>query len=204
MGPLLDKADMPNLTMKLSPIQKQLEQDEDKAFQVDPSTGPSSQPAKTAEDCFFWTKDASEHVAKALVSEIVGVIADDDEEPEAPKVEEKVPEAPKVEEKAPEAPKVEEKKDEKEAGKKKGPGIPDGTGPMSDTPQCPMSEKKKAAEEPKIEEKPKEAVTDNPPTVVNTDVLASLNYAGIEMEAAIMDEAGDMSDLEKANLAKLF
>lgn len=47
----------------------------------------------------------------------------------------------------------------KEAGSKKGPGIPDGTGPMKDSPQCKMKDKKeekKASEkedEDKIEEK---------------------------------------------------
>ena len=35
---------------------------------------------------------------------------------------------------------------EKEAGKVKGPGVPDGTGPMKDSPECPYSEKKKEAE----------------------------------------------------------
>jgi predicted RNA-binding Zn-ribbon protein involved in translation (DUF1610 family) len=233
VGPLLDKADMPTLTLKLSPIQQRLQQDEDKAFQLDTRTGPTeAQPAKTAGDCFFWTKDASEHVAKALVSEIIGVVADEDEEEEgeeeetaeapaeeAPAPEKKKEEAPAPEKKEEEVeakkepPKDEKescaptaKKEEVEAGKKKGPGVPDGTGPMSETPQCPMSEKKEAsvvAVEEKKEE-PKEAVTDKATTVVNTDVLATLNFAGIEMEAAIMDEAGEMSEQEKANLAKLF
>ena len=35
---------------------------------------------------------------------------------------------------------------EKVAGKIKGPGIPDGTGPMKDSPECPKSEEKKATE----------------------------------------------------------
>jgi len=51
--------------------------------------------------------------------------------------------------------------DEKEAGKIKGPGIPDGTGPLGGTPECPLAEKEKkekkeAAKEPEKKEAAKE------------------------------------------------
>jgi hypothetical protein len=159
---------------------------------------------------FYWTKEASEVVARSLVAEVVGVVADDDEDEDDQGGEkEETTEAP-AEAPAEEAPKAEEapapKKEEPvEAGKIKGPGKPDGTGPMSETPACPMTKKEdvKAAEEEKKEE-PKEAVTEKATSTVNTDVLASLNFAGIEMEAATMDEVGEMSEQEKANLAKLF
>jgi predicted RNA-binding Zn-ribbon protein involved in translation (DUF1610 family) len=175
---------------------------------------------KTAMVSDFWTKEASDLVAGFLVSEL-GVVAKDDDvkdEPApapAPK-EEKKEEAP-----APAPKKAPEEEKDVKAGKEKGPGIPDGTGPMSGTPECPKTEKKE--EEPKAAsvEKPKEAAKPveeekkpeeetskaaAPAKVVNTDILASINFAGIEMESGVMsmDDVGEMSETEKANLAKLF
>ena len=51
---------------------------------------------------------------------------------------------------------------DKQAGKIKGPGVPDGTGPMSGTPQCPLApgKKEKAPEAPKVE--PVEAKKEEP------------------------------------------
>ena len=130
----------------------------------------------SAED--FWSKEASEAVARALVSEIISIGADNDGDEDEDDI-------------------------KKEAGKKKGPGIPDGTGPMSGTPQCPLSSKKK--EDPKVEE----VVPPEPGTkeaVVDTAMLASVTFAGIEVPTGIMsmDDVGEMSEQEKANLAKLF
>jgi predicted RNA-binding Zn-ribbon protein involved in translation (DUF1610 family) len=181
---------------------------------------PDTVKIRAAED--FWTKEASEVVAQALVSEIIGVVADDDEDEDKPakKAPADVPAAPaevKVPADAPE--KKEEEK--KEAGKIKGPGVPDGTGPMSGTPACPLSEKKEEKKEEapvqaKVEEKPAPVVKEVPvvippepgtkEAVVDTDILASVTFAGIEVPTGIMsmDDVGEMSDQEKANLAQLF
>jgi hypothetical protein len=40
VAPLLEKADMPSLSLKLAPIQDQLEQDQSGAYKVDPTVGP--------------------------------------------------------------------------------------------------------------------------------------------------------------------
>jgi len=135
----------------------------------------------------FWTKEASAAVARSLVSEIIGVVADDDAPAvEVPPMEEKAP----TEDKSKAAPKKEEPK--KEEPKKEEPV------------EAKKAEEKK--EEPKkeevVKEEPKEAVV----TPVNTDILASVTFAGIEVPTGIMsmDDVGEMSDQEKANLAQLF
>ena len=76
----------------------------------------------------YWTKEASDAVARALAAEVTGAI-------ESP-VEEQQEEYEKSE-----TPAEEKKEEGKEAGKIKGPGVPDGTGPMSGTPKCQMNKK---------------------------------------------------------------
>ena len=47
LAPLLDKADMPSLTMKLAPVQEKLEQEQEKAYHLDTRVGPTeTKPAK--------------------------------------------------------------------------------------------------------------------------------------------------------------
>ena len=55
-----------------------------------------------------------------------------------------IPEKPEMRSEEDKAPKKEE--EGKEAGKIKGPGKPDGTGPMKDSPECPCSKKKSVAQ----------------------------------------------------------
>ena len=139
-------------------------------------------------------------MARALVSEIIGVVADDDEddkpeEKEAPVPAAIVPAAP-AEVKAPkEEPKKEEKKEEKK--------------------EAPVQAKAKVEEEkdkpaPAAKEEEVPAIVPPEPgtkeAVVDTDILASVTFAGIEVPTGIMsmDDVGEMSDQEKANLAQLF
>jgi len=121
----------------------------------------------------------------------------------------------------------------KEAGKKKGPGKPDGTGPYAETPECQMSEKgtKKKTESDKEAGKKKgpgkpdgtgpyagtsecqkaeKEISDskeakNPENVVNTDILATVNYDGIEFNDTMnaMDKI-DLSQEEQDRLSQLF
>lgn len=138
----------------------------------------------SAED--FWTKEASAVVAKALVSEIMGVVADDDADADD------VPAAePKKEDKK-EEPKAEPKKEEPKA-----------------EPVVAKKEEVKPVEAKKEEPKAEEVVPPEPGSkeaVVDTAMLASVTFAGIEVPTGIMsmDDVGEMSEQEKANLAKLF
>ena len=64
----------------------------------------------------------------------------------------------------------------KEAGKKKGPGVPDGTGPMSDSPKCQMNENEfaeevKKEEKEEVKEDAKEKPTETPKEIVNFSAL---------------------------------
>lgn len=98
-----------------------------------------------------------------------------------------------VEEEAPD-----EKKEDKKAGKIKGPGVPDGTGPRSETGECPM----KKEEEGKSAEESSE---------VNTDVLeasdeesTNTEIEGIQFSANGNIDPVEMSDKEAARLGSLF
>jgi hypothetical protein len=46
VAPLLDKADMTQLSLKMAPIQEQLDQQNEGAYKVDPTVGPSKAPTK--------------------------------------------------------------------------------------------------------------------------------------------------------------
>jgi len=156
-----------------------------------------------------WSKEASDAVQRALISDVLGdVVAkkseeeeDDDEGGES------------------------EACDAKKAGKKKGPGVPDGTGPLSGTPECKMNEEKKEKEakadpkkeeapaDPKKEEAPaeepvaaKKAEDEKEAETVDTDILATMEVDGIQLTAGLttMDDIGDLSDEEQSRLGQLF
>lgn len=141
----------------------------------------------------FWTKKASDAVAEALVSEVVTADDDEDDDKECPVKEEKKEEPKEAAKECPIKKEEEPVEENKEAGKVKGPGVPDGTGPYSETPQCQMKK-----------EEPKEAVSEEVANPVDTDVLASINFAGIDVPMSSIDEIGELSIEEKNNLAKLF
>jgi hypothetical protein len=127
-----------------------------------------------------WNKAASDAVARAIVADVTGIVAEDKPEDKKEEVKEPV----------------------KEAGKKKGPGIPDGTGPMSETPACPLK-KEDAPVEAKKEEKMDEEV--EAAKVVDTDILAASSFDGIELsDGMVAADIGDMSTEEKARLNLLF
>ena len=128
--------------------------------------------------CDFWTKEASNLVAKTLVADIIGVKAEAKEEEPAKEVP---------------VPVVDEKAKEKEAAKEEAPAKEEVVAPV-----VPEAKKKEAPVE--VEE-PKDEVE---ASVVDTDILASYNFAGIEIPVNSMDEIGELSREEKANLAKLF
>lgn len=164
-----------------------------------------------------WSVEAADAVQSALVSDILGEDISSCKEP-AEKEEKKESAEKKKEEE--EEKWADDDSQGKEAGKKKGPGIPDATGPYGGTDKCQMSEKKKesddesekdAAEEEKkesIEEKEsakeeeKEAEEDK---VVDTDILATIEFDGIELTNPMaITEVGEMSNEEKQRLSQLF
>jgi predicted RNA-binding Zn-ribbon protein involved in translation (DUF1610 family)/succinate dehydrogenase flavin-adding protein (antitoxin of CptAB toxin-antitoxin module) len=143
---------------------------------------------KKASDIDFWTKEASDIVARTLVTEIIGVTAKEEKavEPkkECPVVKEEVMEVEAKKECPVEKSEPEEKSEEVVQAK-------------AEEKVAPVVEEETPAE------KPKEAVEETP-SVVDTDVLASYNFAGIEVPMNSMDEVGELSTQEKANLAQLF
>jgi len=80
------------------------------------------------------------------------------------------------------SPECKMKKEEKEAGSIKGPGVPDGTGPGKDSPECSINKKKKE------KEKEKEASLE--------DIKKK------KEEAAAAKDKKDLEDLKKAQKAK--
>ena len=161
-------------------IQKEYESSKDVSTEMPGSPDRPEMPKdtinlrKSSED--FWTKEASAVVARALMAEIIGVANDDADEDDVPAEAKK--EEPKKEEPKKEEPKKEE----------------------------PVQAKvKPVVEEPKAEK----VVPPEPGTkeaVVDTDILASVTFAGIEVPTGIMsmDDIGEMTEQEKANLARLF
>jgi hypothetical protein len=148
----------------------------------------------------FWSKEASELVAENLVYEIVGT--DEEPEPEEEKKEDKEAakacpdkkEEVKEEKEAAKACTVpEKKKEDKEAAK---------TCPTADKKEEEPKEEKKAAENKK--EDKKDVPSDKESKVVDTDVLASVYYEGIELQAGDMGEVGELSAKEKEELSRLF
>jgi predicted RNA-binding Zn-ribbon protein involved in translation (DUF1610 family) len=138
----------------------------------------------------FWTKEAMNRVAKAIVSDVLGMDESDDEAEEGEAEEKAEKETPKESKETPkEEPKKEMpaekaleevKKDEK-------------SGEVS-------SAEKKVPEEVQPEEEKK--------STVNTDILASITFGDITMETPLgvvsSDEVGEMTEEEKAKLAGLF
>lgn len=100
-----------------------------------------------------WTREASEAVKASLLSE-KGVEAKGWTPPKEESEEEEKKEAAEDKE-AKGCDKKEDTPEEskKEAGKIKGPGKPDGTGPMSGTDECPMSKKEESESKKKADEK---------------------------------------------------
>jgi len=175
-------------------------------------------------DMDVWSKEASEAVKKALIADVVGdkeagcKPAEDEEEEEVDA--KKKAETDKKEVSSCDPAEDDEAEKTKEAGKKKGPGVPDGTGPMKDSPECPINKDKEAKEEKIPEEEEKEEVDakkkadEEPvetkeaeeekeatePTIVNTEIL------GIEMAASFLtpEDIGDLSPEESAKLDQLF
>jgi len=144
---------------------------------------PEAEEEEVKEASDVWTKKASDAIRKALKAEIVK-----EEEVEA----------------------CGDKKDKKEAGDKKGPGVPDkdGKGPLSGTPACPKTEvEEKEAAAPVVEkEEEEEKEEEKEATKVDTDLLKSSAFGDIEMEAGLvtMDDIGDLSETEQNRLSQLF
>lgn len=132
----------------------------------------------------FWTKEATDLVARALVADVLGLVQAEEEEKE-PK-EEKEPAV---------------KEEEKSAGKVKGPGISDGTGPMKDAPKCDKAEKVEAKKEPEVIE-PEVKEPEEKLSTVDTDILASVTFG--DSDVVLSSDELNMSDEEKNNLANLF
>ena len=158
----------------------------------------------TEEISDFWTKEASDAVQRAILSDVLNIEADDEKEEEVEKTAEKAEEkVEKVEGK------VEKEESEKNAGKIKGPGKPDGTGPYGGTEECQMKEEKESAKKEEKEEKEvakeEKEEKEAEEKIVNTDVLSSIVFDGIEMENPMaVADLPEMSDQEKSNLSQLF
>lgn len=158
----------------------------------------------------FWSREASEAVSRAILADVQGVKVWDEKKDEKPAKKEE-PVAAKKEEPS----KEEASEMEVEAGKKKGPGVPDGTGPMKDTPACPMSkgaDDEEKSEEPEekeeMEEEKEESVEagTKESKEVDTDILASTEIEGLEFNsnAVLSSDEVELSDSDRAQLNQLF
>ena len=153
-----------------------------------------------------WNEEASNAVARAILADVKGMVASECEEKTEKKPKEEIdagaaPKAPVEAPAAPAAAPAEEaaapaEESDKKAGKIK-PGVPDATGPASETGECPRM-KQQGPEE-------KEST-------VNTDILAtdlnpseSIEIDGVQFAAqTISADQVDMSDDEKKNLDAVF
>ena len=172
---------------------------------------PEEKKEEDVEASDFWTKEAMTRVAQALVSDILGIMSQEDEEApvEPDKKEDEVKKAPKEEEvevkKAPKVEEVEAKKTPKEEVEaKKAPKEEEVEAKKTPKEEV-EDENKKAAvvpEEEKVVEK-KLPVKEEKKSTVNTDILATITFGDITMDAPIVD-AGEMTEEEKARLAGLF
>jgi predicted RNA-binding Zn-ribbon protein involved in translation (DUF1610 family) len=143
----------------------------------------------------FWTKEASDAVAEALLSEVVTADDGKDDTEIQDTTEEKDTQKEQSKDAAKECP---VKKDVQEE-------------PKDAAKECPVKkdvqeeQPKNAAEEcPIKKEESKEAVSEEVANPVDTDILASINFAGIDVPMSSIDEIGELSTEEKNNLAKLF
>ena len=136
------------------------------------------EPEKKEMEKDIWSKKASDLIKKALVADVVGTSCKP----------------------------AEKEEEEKTAGKIKGPGKPDGTGPLSGTPACPMTKEKE--EEKKKESAKKEETTSEPEKKADDNVVDTtvLDYDGIEMETGILsaDDLGGLTEEEEKRLGQLF
>jgi hypothetical protein len=182
------------------------------------------------EDGAYWNKEASDKVRDFLLKDVVGMDKsiccdtnrhlDKEQMPDATKKqtkpatlkEEQTPKLSealdsKIVEKAKAAKPV-----NKEAGSEKGPGIPDGTGPGKDSPECPKSKEKEEKGEKKEEKKKekkeekgekKEDKKEEKKEEKKEDKDANVEVVeGIELTATDMDVT--LSADDEAALSKLF
>jgi len=152
----------------------------------------------------LWSKEASDLVAEALVADIIGVAADEEPEPEEKPKEEAKPEEKKEPKDSAKACPIEEKKEEKKEE------------PKNAAKACPVEkeEKKDEKDAAKVapvkeeEEKPKDVIPppDKESKVVDTGVLSSVYYEGIEIPTGLMtaEDVGELTAKEKEELSKLF
>jgi len=159
-----------------------------------------------------WTKEASEAVRKALLSDVLGMEEEEKKEPvkeeEAPAKKEEVSPAPaKKEAKEETTPKPEKKEEEEVAAAKKEDTTPKPEKKEAAKEETPKPEKKEeeevaAAKEeatPKPEKKDEEEATASKKEV-NTNILS---YDGIEISAG-MEDTPELTAEDKAQLDKLF
>jgi hypothetical protein len=154
----------------------------------------------------FWSVEASDVIARAMVSDVLGVdvMEPEEKEPEEPKSKEADQNSPHPQLESPAAvpamaPAPEEKPAEKPAPK--------------DEEEEEVEAKKVVPEEKKPEEKPAEPaaapaaipVPDGKMSTVNTEILGS-SFGDIEMNAGLItaDDIGEMSPEEKTRLSQLF
>jgi hypothetical protein len=144
---------------------------------------------KASEDSEFWTREAATSVMQALVADLD--IESEDSSPTP----------------APEPEPEPEPDNDDEAPKKKAPVDNDESEPISEPAPVQAEIKKEAAVEIKVEPEKKADENKKAETsVVNTDVLASYNFGGVELDAALItsDDVGELSTEEKARLEQLF
>jgi hypothetical protein len=173
----------------------------------------------------FWTKEAMTRVAQGLVTEVLAMEGnEEDEEAKDDKEAKKEEKAPEEEEVSAKKEKVlEEEEMDKEAKKKiKIKYYPDGTIKKEKSKEKSATvdeEEKDVAKAKDVEEEVKEAnkkaaitdekseeklpVDEEKKSTVDTDILASITFGDISLDAPII-EAGEMTEEEKAKLAGLF
>jgi predicted RNA-binding Zn-ribbon protein involved in translation (DUF1610 family) len=143
----------------------------------------------------FWTKEAMTMVAKGLVSNVLGwseAEEEDDEEEATAKKDE--------EEEEKDAAKKKDEDEEKEVSSKKKPKEEEVSSKKK--PEEKEVSSKKEEDEEKDAAKKKDEDEEKESTV-NTDILASITFGNINMDAPMI-EAGDMTEEEKTKLAGLF
>jgi hypothetical protein len=168
----------------------------------------------------YWNVEASDAILASLVKDVTGATLTKEQTPDGTKKAEK-PATLKEDQ----TPSIKENLDsgivkkskgavKKEAGSDKGPGVPDGTGPMKDTEECPKGDDKEAAQQDVVQAaKPEPGdIDENAAKPVNEsgsleDMAKNENKEaqvseGVELNAPMMDVSLDTKEAE--DLGRLF
>jgi len=165
---------------------------------------------EASEEGLYWNREASDLVIANLVKEVTGAILTKVQTPDGDKKATK-PSTLKEEQ----TPAIKDVLDsdmvkkshgavKKEAGAKEGPGVPDGTGPMKDTPECKTKTEVEAAAgdiDPENMAKPTKENGSLEDMAKSENKDASISE-GVELNAPMIEASLDSKDIE--DLGRLF